>query len=231
MYYYNLQTNLKITPAALEGLRRKIAPIQGKHDNIWHNHSLEDGKTIHRYPSVQYKIWQNRFAIIALPYAEATLFELIKKMPLQIKGWPPVDMVKLEKFPLHISLSSKIHYYHCNNWLPMDSEYYQLYLDICAELGEAPSKSKIQHPTLLAFFAGILKEQILKNAYSLGVLIEPSLLEIGLSDQPLRHSLVKINGQRWSKIGKVQLATNLHWPLHLGIGKRTAIGFGMLRKQ
>lgn len=229
MHYYCLHTNLAISPGKLEDLRRKIAPIEGKKEDLWHNHQLEGGKTIHRYPSVQYKIWKHRFAIIALPYAMDTLFELMKKMPLTIRGYAPIDLLKLEKFPLVIEPTTRMVTYRCNNWLPMDSDYYRLYQGICTELGISPSEPSINHPTVLTFFAGLLKEQILKNAYSLGVLIDPDLLVIRLPEKPLKHSLVKINNQLWSKISGLQFEMNLRWPIHLGVGKRTAIGFGMLK--
>ena len=79
MHYYVLETTLKTLPKDIELLRRKIAPTEGRKDDIWHNHDLGDGRSIHRYPSVQYKIIKGRFAIVALPYAENSLFEFIKK--------------------------------------------------------------------------------------------------------------------------------------------------------
>lgn len=230
MYYYCLHTNLRIRPSAIDSIRKKLAPIQGRTDDIWHNHELDNGKTIHRYPSIQYKIWKHQFAIVALPYAEDSFFELIKKMPLKISGFPVIDMLRVEKFPLHIGLQPHPIRYRCDNWLPMDSDYFKLYQALCAELNEPVGKPYIDHPVLLTFLAGILKEQLHKQAYSLGVSIDPTLLSVAISEQPLKHSLVNVSSMRWSKMSSLEFEVNLDWPSHLGIGKRTSIGFGMLKK-
>lgn len=230
VYYYVLETNLRTAAKDIEFLRRKIAPMEGAKDDIWHNHDLEDGKTIHRYPSVQYKILNRRFAIVALPYAENTLFELIKKMPFEPRKGMKMDMTRLQKFPLGIDFSEVLITYSCNNWMPMDSELFQIYKEMCEQLQEPPSAAYIQHPILIRFFTELLKEQIMKNAFALGVLIAPEYLDIQITTDRIRHSLVNARRMKFSKLSELTFEMNLHWPTHLGIGKATAIGFGMLKK-
>jgi len=230
MHYYVLETTLKTSPKNIESIRRKIAPIEGKRDDIWHNHDLDDGKTIHRYPSIQYKIINGKFSIVTLPYGEKTLFEFIKKMPINSMRGNKMDMFRLEKFPLNITPTDKTNAYRCENWLPMSSDMYEVYLNLCKELNEKPQNRYISHPVILTFFATLLHEQILKNAFSLGVIIAPDLVELTITTDQIKHTLASVRGMKFSKISELSFEINLDWPIHLGVGKGTAIGFGMLRK-
>jgi hypothetical protein len=55
MFYYCLYTTRQAKAYDIAELRRQIARRLGKSNDEWHNHDLESGSYIHRYPLIQYK--------------------------------------------------------------------------------------------------------------------------------------------------------------------------------
>ena len=228
MHYYCLYTNLKAKATDIADLRRLIAGQLGKAHNEWHNHDLESGQSIHRYPRVQYKIVRNCFTIVFIEPKEEDFWDFLKRLPLRLKNGERLDFWQLDKLPLRVEVGN-YRKYTCGNFLPFDSERYATWKMLCDHLALPPDSPNITDPALIRFLEEILKGQLIKQAAELGLPDLEERIDLKITADQLSHRLVRLYRTRYSKIGNLQFRTNVQWPIHLGIGKGTAIGFGMLR--
>lgn len=231
--YYILQTNLPLRPQLLYAARGFVLDKVPLAWEGWHNHELATGRNIHRYPAVQYKLWNHRLAIVALASEKSALFELAKAFPLEgtLNGRPlRVKLQRIERCEHRWQLQPP-RWYACSNFLPMKTEQYEAFRSLCARLGLPTDASSIAHPEQLAFVEQLLQQRVREQLDSLGAPLDAALVRVQLATQPIRHRTARYYRQtRFSKFSELCFSLNLDWPLALGLGFGTALGFGMLRR-
>ncbi|AEE54538.1 hypothetical protein [Haliscomenobacter hydrossis] len=231
--YYTLNTSTPALPAELYAWRSAIANLF-REQSGWHNHDPDTGRSIHRYPVVQYKLLQNKLGIVALESEIEPMLELIKALPrtFWINNAPKrLDFQRLERHEFQFQVLAKPAVYQCDNWLPMNSEQFQAYSALCRAENLNPGNRQIEYPSLLLYFQQLLSEQIRWHLRGFGCEGIAEQLELTLlSEQLLHHQTTYHRGLQISMMKGVKIVLNINWPLHLGMGTGAAIGYGMLKK-
>lgn len=233
MEYWIFYTATKVMPADLIAWHGTLGnAFQDR--PAWHNHDLETGRSILRYPQVQYKILKHALAIISLGGESKTLFTLGQSLPqtFWVENRPRTLIFRaLERHPHDFTLLSKKQKYRCNNWIPMNSKQYHAYRAICYELGIDPGTRTIDHPKLLAFFEGLLTEQLQWHLRGFGYEALANSATCILNSPVLKHYQTSYyHDTQVSMIKDMVFSTNINWPVALGFGIGAAVGYGMFVK-
>lgn len=231
--YYLLQTDTRVTPGLLYAARGFLLDKMPVGWTKWHNHDLSAGHNIHRYPKVQYKLWQHRLSLVILESEKTQLFDLAKRFPLEgtLNRRPiRIKLKSIQRIEHDWNLSLKPRWYYSSNFLPMKKDQYEAFKIKCHQLNLASDAPIIEHPELLDFVKNLLYQRIYEQTQSLGTPFDPSLIRLELSPKPIQHGITNYyKNTLFSKFNNLQFSLNFDWPLHLGIGYGTALGFGMLK--
>ena len=196
----------------------------------WHNYNLETGQSIRQYPKVQYKILRNHLAFVVLAEEKKALLSLTAELPrtFWIEGKPKrLTFESLERFEHNFKQPASNTFYLMNNWLPMKSEQFRTYQQLCKSNNIETGQREINSPVLLRYFEGLLQTQLQYHFREFGV-SQP--LNLYLTNKNLYHFQTTYHkGLQFSMLKNVQFTTNIAWPIHLGIGIGCSIGYGMIR--
>jgi len=231
--YYVLYTSNKVRPADIYAYRGMINEQIAKDWTAWHNHRLDSDTTIKQYPKIQYKILESRFAIVGLDSEKKHLFELAAQLPIwgTVNRQPKrIQFARLQQYYLDWQLLPKPQWYQCANFLPMKSDQFNEYKALCLKLNLPYDAPTIQDPALLDFFENLLQKRIREQAESLGISFPVEYIRIKIHPHPIQHRLTKYyKNTVFSKLSNLYFTMNLQWPLHLGVGYGTALGYGTLQ--
>ena len=232
MRYFVLYTHTPTRPEALYDWHRGLGRrFQSK--PAWHNHDPQTGRALHRYPLIQYKILNGHFAIVGLDSTQADLFELAAALPLGfwIKGrYQQLTFNKVVEYKVGLQQTADTYGYQLDNWIPMNSDQFQQYKSLCAQLQLDKGQPMIEHPELLHFFEGLLREKLERFLADRHPASTAFPLHIELISKKIQHAqTIFYKGTHVSMLKGVQLRMNFKWPLHLGLGIGAAIGYGMFK--
>ena len=204
----------KIAQRDIPAFRGAIISTLPEKNVLFHNH-LEEGFR-YSYPLIQYKRIRGKAAIVGIDDGAKILNEIFTfdQISLKLRNKECLFSVE-EKLTevINTLYSNEMKSYHLHDWIPLNSENYEKYNS---------SES-------LAFRLGLLEKILLGNIISffkgLGIHL----------DQQINVIINQLNSERIIKYKEIDLMsfdinfkTNLILPNHIGLGKSSSSGFGVL---
>jgi len=213
--YFN---NIKLNPSQIHKLRGYVGNIFAEHDLI-HNHDRQTGKSIYRYPLIQFKIIDNIPCIIALTEKAVQVFTEIfmtlDEIVIDGKIIPIFEKdLKVESVEFGFS-SETFMYEFVLPWIGLNQKNFKTFITF---------KTEREKNELLK---RILIGNILSMSKYLGVHLEKEQ-QIQTSLQ-LKQAKVILKGKQMMGF-KGLFKTNFRIPDYLGLGKSVSRGFGTIRR-
>lgn len=207
---------IKMRPAHVHKFRGFIGDLFKSHDVI-HNHDVETGKVIYRYPLIQFKVVDDVPVIIALTEKAVTVFgEIFMKLDeIKIEGVKiPVNEKGLSVEEVEYGLSdSLIQYEFIHPWVALNQDNYVKYQGL--EL--FTQKREMLHSVLIG--------NILSMSKYLGYTVEKEI-KVETTLKP-----VNINLKTKSLMGFIGgFRTNFEIPDLCGLGKSVSRGYGTVKR-
>lgn len=199
----------------LSKFRGAVIEKTGREDNLFHNHS-GDNAYVYRYPLLQYKIENRKPLILCIGAATDAIHSLLRCADYGMRiGDRQVDF-EIEEAKLvrqSIGIGSDMISYSLMNYLPFNQDNYQAYKQTDGLIEQA---SLIQQ--LLTSHINIFFKEI-------GVVHKPSV------------SVRRIVREKYIEYKKVfhlaltlEFKSNAVLPDMIGLGKGSALGFGIIKK-
>ncbi len=213
--YFN---NIKLNPSQIHKLRGYVGNVFAEHDLI-HNHDRQTGKSIYRYPLIQFKIIDNTPCIIALTEKAVQVFtEIFMTMDEII-----IDGKIIPIFEKDLNVESVEFGFSCETfmyefvlpWIGLNQKNFKTFVSFKTET----EKSELLNRILIG--------NILSMSKYLGVHLEKDQ-QIQTSLQ-LKPAKVILKGKQMMGF-KGLFKTNFRIPDHLGLGKSVSRGFGTIRR-
>lgn len=206
--------------------RGALADFVGKENDLFHNHDLEQngGSTHykHRYPLIQYRVYGERAAVFGINEGAKALDELRRNGKLQqfkIGGRNrPLEVVSRQReggWHLQFTPKDKLQRYRIYRYLPFSPENYQRY------------KALFSVQEKMDFLQNLLVNHIVTFANEVGWKIpKDQKLELTINDLD-RVKKVKVHDTLLMAFDLV-FSVNATLPEGLGLGRKTAFGFGWI---
>ena len=206
----------KIAQRDLVSFRGAIISALSEKNVLFHNH-LEEGFR-YSYPLIQYKRICGKAAIVGIGEGTTILNEILSsgQITLKMKRKEIVFHVE-EKIAeeVNVLFSTEMHSYQLHQWIPLNSENYEIYNS---------SESLAFRLTLLE---KILVGNLISFVKGLGIHLDQ---QINVSITQLKHEKVI----KYKEVGltcfDITFKTNIVLPEHIGLGKSSSTGFGVLNK-
>lgn len=210
--------NIHLKPDQIHKLRGFVGNVFSQHDLI-HNHNLESGRVIYRYPLIQFKLIEETPAIVSITEEAVSIFrEIFMRMDLiNIDGFQiPVSEKELRVEEDDFGYSEETFMYKFESpWLGLNQKNYRLY------------KEATNDEERKALLRKSLTGNILSMSKSLDYRLAPD--QILRTDISLRPAKVQL--KRESMLGFTGVfKTSFMIPDHLGLGKSVSRGFGVVKK-
>lgn len=213
--YFN---NIRLNPSQIHKLRGYVGNVFSEHDLI-HNHDADTGKSIYRYPLIQFKIIDNTPCIIALTDKAVRVFtEIFMALNEIIIDGRKISInekdLKIETIDFGFSQET-VMYEFITPWIGLNQKNFAIFINL---------KNQKEKNDLLK---RILIGNILSMSKYLGLqLNQGQKINAGLQ---LQQTKVTLKGQQM--IGfKGMFKTNFMIPDHMGLGKSVSRGFGSVKK-
>ncbi len=196
-------------------LRGYFAETFGQQSDLFHNHQ-SDGKTIYRYPLIQYKVVHKHPMVVGINEGAQLItnrFLSLKEIVINEKQYP-LHQKNLKSETIEVAIHNDLFTYQfVTPWLALNQLNHQNY-----QQADEEAKRKLLKKTLTG--------NLLTCASGLGYRLAQQLL-VNLVVQP-----ITINFKNQKMTGfKGSFTTNLRLPNFVGIGKSPARGFGTIQLQ
>lgn len=176
-------------------------------NNLFHNHD-QAGKSIYRYPLIQYKLIDGNLSIIGLSEGAAFIKEEFVQYDALELGAARYDRfeIRLITRQVEFNISDSLHRYRFDSiWLPLNHKNYDLYQRGKLDLNIA------------------LRNNLLSDLKGLGVWVDSQIMVNG------QFSPREVELDNTVMTGFVgEFVCNLQIPDYVGTGKRKSIGFGTI---
>ena len=183
---------------------------------LFHNHEGE--KFRYAYPLIQYKRINGKAAIVCIGKGVESIHDLFSSENFQYQIGEKTMVMLIESIHTHqepIGYSDEIIRYKLHNWLPLNSNNYQLYINANSLVDKITILERVLTGNILSFLKGI---------------------DIYLEEQ-LKINITDITSQHLATYKRIKLMTfdidfetNITLPSHIGIGKNASVGYGTLTK-
>jgi hypothetical protein len=206
----------EIKPYEIEAFRGSVIHKAGLEHDIFHNHT-SDGKTINRYPLIQYKQIKNKPCIFCIEQGvdEIHHFFTNKDWTVHISGRKldlKIDRLDLKSFTMQVW--NKTFDYTITDWIALNRENYRKY----KELEEEEHKK--------ALLRSVLIGNIISMAKSIKWDVDKTI-ELTISNI-LRIKPVNFKNNKLIAFD-VQFRCNVFLPVFIGLGKGASHGMGVIR--
>lgn len=201
----------------VEIFRGAIVATAGRNHTLFHNHKDEGLR--YSYPLIQYKRIRKRPHIVCIGAGvdEVHYFFENKQEGIMLGNRPyelNVEKINLNRFTLQVW--DKSFSYFMQDWLPFNQDNYKKYRELPSEIEQ------------MEFMENILKGNILSFAKGIGWKVDKEIkLRI--------HDIVRSNFISVKKIKReaitLNFSTNVFLPNHIGLGKNSSLGFGVVWEQ
>jgi hypothetical protein len=213
--YFN---NIKLNPSQINKLRGYVGNVFAEHDLI-HNHDNVTGKSIYRYPLIQFKIIDNTPCIIAMTEKAVQIFTKIfmgldeividgRKIPINEKD------LKIEIVEFGFSQETFM-YDFISPWIGLNQKNFAVYINL---------KNQKEKNDLL-------KRILIGNILSMSKYLNLQLDQDQKINVDLQFQQTKVTLKGKHMIGfKGMFKTNFMIPDYMGLGKSVSRGFGSVKK-
>lgn len=209
--------HVSLTPSKIHKLRGYVGQLFKEHDLI-HNHDINTGKLIYRYPLIQFKLIDRTPAIIALTDKAVNIFsEIFMKLDEIIIDDAAIPILEkdLQIEETEFGYSDETFMYEfASPWIGLNQNNYPEYIN----LNTQDKKNRILKRTLTG--------NLLSMAKGLGLWLEKDQhvkLDLQLKEKP-----VNLKGKKMAGFTGI-FKTNFMIPDYLGIGKSVSRGFGTVK--
>jgi hypothetical protein len=200
--------------------KRDFFQNKGIPTDLFHNHNEATGKTLNRYPLIQYKSIGGKAAITGIDSGAEALNLLIKdgrKNTLYIQAGDnkmlTFEILHTEKQRHRFSILKKDREYRLEKWLPMDDERFTAW----EKAGTLKKRCSILDECLIQQISRLLSSVGFEKQEK----IEANVTNIWYCYW--QHEF------RWSKLCfNISFSSNVDLPLEAGIGQVPSIGFGRI---
>ncbi len=197
-------------------LRGYFAKLFGQESDLFHNHD-QDGKSLYRYPRVQYKVVDQTPTLVGLAEGAQLLTErFLQIREIDIDGEIiPLHQKNMRSDQIAVGLSDELlEYKFVTPWYPLNQENFSIYNQ--AESAKQQNQLK-----------GILTSNIL-NIFTFDQYYANQQVMVHLNLQRPIFSRFK-NQKILTFFGS--FVTNAILPDYIGLGKSVARGFGTIRRK
>lgn len=199
----------------IPAFRSAIIEKAGRENVLFHNH-LKGNGFLYKYPLIQYKRIGKRPSIVCVEQGVDEIHNYFEKRnwDINISGrWLDMKILKLNLNQFTIQVWNHQFEYALKNWIALNQKNYKEF----TEMDSMSAKIK--------FLEHILIGNILSFAKGIEWTIE-SPVKVTIVDLKLLHK-VKLKGN--DVIGfNIDFRTNVFLPNHIGLGKSSSLGFGMV---
>jgi len=217
-----VNTSIPCSPRQLTQRRKDISAQavdilgkEGAHD-LFHNH--QEGKTVHRYPLIQYRVQSRKLCVFAIGDAASILLRVIIEADLNNpRHLLTLNSIKLQQNLAEISPSPRFEYYRLMDWVAFNSETYKQKWNA--------SYSLLERVTLLnQAITGHLR--VLGHQFLSKEEVANMHGELYMLTQRKTQSLYGNQVMGFNVIFK----TPYHLPKHFSLGRGISIGAGTFRR-
>lgn len=212
--YLTIQFKNEISFQELRQFRGAVIAAAGREHVLFHNH--QDGNFRYSYPLIQYKRMGRQAGLVCLEEGvhEVHAFFQGRSRVLHLGARdiaPEVESLTMKEVTLQIW--DKAFHYHMHNWLALNQEHYREY----QHMPDDAERTR--------FLTSILRGNLLSMAKGLDWFIdrEVKVHLRGISPPQRTH----FKDQTMSAF-HVRFSTNIWLPPWLGLGKGSALGYGMV---
>ncbi|MDA3790881.1 MAG: CRISPR-associated endonuclease Cas6 [Desulfobacula sp.] len=213
--YFN---NIKLNPSQIHKLRGYVGNVFSEHDLI-HNHDRQTGKSIYRYPLIQFKIIDNIPCIIALTQKAVEVFtEIFMALDEIIIDGRKISInekdLKIETVDFGFSQETFM-YEFITPWIGLNQKNFATFINL----------------TNLKEKNDLLKRILIGNILSMSKSLDLQLDQDQKINVDLQFQQTKVTLKGQQMIGfKGMFKTNFMVPDHMGLGKSVSRGFGSVKK-
>jgi hypothetical protein len=184
-------------------------------DNVlFHNH--QDGGFRYAYPLIQYKQVGQRACLVCLEDGVHEVHAFFQSRPTQLRLGDRTIVPEVDRLQMHeavLQVWNKMFQYRIQNWLALNEEHFREY------------QMKTDNEDKNRFLTSILRGNILSMAKGLGWYIES---EVKVKLTKVAHTrLIRYKDTRFSAFD-VQFECNVSLPTYIGLGKGSALGYGVV---
>jgi hypothetical protein len=215
--YLRVEFDLPLQPWEIPAFRGAMIDKMGRDNDLFHNHLDGENKFAYRYATVQYKSIDGRAAIVGLN-AGADALQSYFAMPhrnIEMGGMQRemvIDDLRMQQVVMR-TWNQQFHY-RIQNWIALQDEAYPEYN---ATIGLAKKAVLLERR---------LTNTMVTMAKGLDWWVdEPIQICVTQFWEP---HLVRLKGVRFSAFN-VEFTSNVFLPDYIGLGKATALGFGVVK--
>ncbi|WP_304511762.1 CRISPR-associated endonuclease Cas6 [Desulfobacula sp.] len=213
--YFN---NIKLYPSQIHKLRGYVGNVFAEYDLI-HNHDADTGKSIYRYPLIQFKIIDNIPCIVALTEKAVQIFtEIFMTLDqIEIEGRKiPINEKDLKIEIVDFGFSQETFMYEfITPWVGLNQKNFAIFINL---------KNQKEKNDLL-------KRILIGNILSMSKYLDLQLEQNQKINTDLQFQQTKVTLKSQQMIGfKGMFKTNFIVPDHMGLGKSVSRGFGSVKK-
>lgn len=214
-----VEFDAKIQRSELPAFRGAVAAAVPRDRTLFHQHE-QDGSLRYAYPLIQYKVFaHNKPGIVCLGKGVDEIHHFFQR-----KNWDlhisdrALDMKigRLDMNQFNLNVWEKDFHYQIHQWLPLGKEKYEQYqkLDSLADR--------------IALLERTLVGNILSFAKGIGWRIDKQI-EVAIKDIDKTHTAHFKNQKHLALT--VSFKSNVFLPNFIGLGRKTAFGYGVVREQ
>jgi hypothetical protein len=206
---------LHLHPRDGHKLRGFFANKFGEESDLFHNHEAS-GKAIYRYPRIQYKIVNRVPMLVGIEEGGQLLVERFLQMKtIDIDGRQlELDQKNLKSEDCEVGVGEELYNYQfVNPWVPLNQDNHKLYIKMSLK-----EQQKKLHSILISNMIGFFKA--IQHQETERIMVNLQLQESG-DTQFKNQRLLTFKGN---------FVTNVQLPDHIGLGKSTARGFGVIER-
>lgn len=207
--------DLPLAKSNVPAFRAAIIEKVGRVYDRFHNHQV-DGRSIYRYPLIQYKTFRGKAGIICLHEAIEDIHQLFEHRSWEITFLGVTHLLQVEKLDLKefgLRFLDTPQHYQIYDWIALNQKNYQDYQshDSLADRYALLEKTLTSH---ILGFARDVNWQV----------TDP--IQIAITEPPEMYAMFYKNTRM--KAFRVQFTSNVLLPHFIGLGKGAGRGFGIV---
>jgi len=216
--YLHIRFDKNIFPYEIHRFRAAVIEKTRRIAPWFHNHR-DDGKSIYRYPLIQYKVAFKKASILCLHEAVEEIHHLFSQPDLELTVGPNRQEYTVEKLVanrFNANVWEHSFDYSLLNWLALNQQHYKRW--------EALSENPTEQIKLLQ---SILTGNILAFAKGIGWFVEKPI-EVEITDIKTIKPL-PFKGRDMLAF-TLNFKSNVSLPNYIGLGKGASVGFGVVKR-
>lgn len=206
----------EIAAYEVPAFRGAVIETAGRRNTLFHNHIGND--FLHGYPLIQYKRINKKPHLVCIQEGIDEIHHFFNNKQeglfLGNRSYElTVDQIMLQKHLVQIH--DRSFEFSIQNWLPLSQKNYHQFQKMSSEMERLKFFERILVGNILSFAKGI-QWKVEKN-------IKLRIIEIN------RTNIIKVKGINRQAFSLI-FEANIFLPDHIGLGRNTSLGFGIVKK-